>query len=81
MQAPIINLNGTSKSELLEQHLAAADALRDAALALGHGPNGRDYQTRPGAYDIAVAEHCDRLKRLDAILCEILDIAEQIDAQ
>ena len=81
MQAPIVNLNGTSKSELLDQHLAAADALRDAALALGHGPNGRDYQTQPGAYKIAAAEHLDRLKRLDAILCEILDIAEQIDAQ
>ena len=82
MQAPIVNLHGTSKSELLDQHFAACDAIRAAMLALGAAaPNGRDYQTQPGAYTFARAEHSDRVQALDRILIELQDIAEQIDAQ
>lgn len=77
---PTINLNGTSKRELLDQHVTAVVAMQAAIIAVqAAAPNGRDYQTMPkGTIDLAVAGHVERLKRLESVLHELEEIAEHI---
>lgn len=73
---PTIHLNGTSGPQLLDDHLAAVEALRDAWKALSAmAPNGRDYYPQgPAAISIAIDQHADRLSRLDQIKKEIEEI-------
>jgi hypothetical protein len=77
---PTIHLNGTSGMQLLDDHLAAVEALRDAWKALAAAaPNGRDYYPQgPGAFSTAIDQHADRLSRLDKIKKEIEEIAVAI---
>jgi len=87
MQYPQINLNGTLGAILLRQYLDAADALRAAERRLDESaPHGRDYQTLDsaldgGAFCRANNEHLDRKRRLEAIIQELLDIAQEIARQ
>lgn len=84
MQLPIINLNGTARSDLLEQHLVVKRHLSHAIAALQEAcPHGRDYQTLPGdkattALHTALDEHSNRLLRLRQVLVEIETIAEHV---
>ena len=77
---PKINLNGTSKRELLEQQITALNAINAAIDALcAAAPNGRDYQTLPsGAVQLALSEHQARLKLLHAVQDELQTIAMHI---
>ena len=87
MQYPQVNLNGTLGAILLRQYLDAADALRAAERRLDESaPHGRDYQTLDsaldgGAFCRANNEHLDRKRRLESIIQELLDIAQEIARQ
>lgn len=84
MQLPIVNLNGTSASELLEQHLLVCRHIRHAIEALQEAcPHGRDYQTlgdekAPQALHRALDEHSNRLLKLRQVLAEVETIAEHV---
>ena len=44
MMTPIVNINGTSRDELVSQRLAITNALHDALDKIGRAvPHGRDY--------------------------------------
>jgi hypothetical protein len=77
---PTINLNGTPPRVLLEDHLAAIEALRFAISTLiAAAPNARDYQTAPGStFLAAMSEHRMRLARLETVMGELEQIAEHI---
>lgn len=48
MIVPIVNLNGTSKEELVKQQMAVWKAAETLYLALAEAaPHGRDYQISP----------------------------------
>jgi len=81
--APIINLNGTSADELMNQNIEAAEALRAAILALQKAaPHGRDYQTAMNdEYKQARAEHQARLVILNSVLDQIVSIGSDIHGQ
>jgi hypothetical protein len=81
--APVVNLNGTSKNELLAQLFVACDAVENARKALGQmTPNGRDYQTAPaGTFDKAIVQHLERVKALETVLHDLEVISLKIDEQ
>ena len=82
MIRPIININGSSALDLIDQRRNAMDALLEAIDALKQcTPNGRDY---PGHYDRCIADretHFDRLSSLHAMREELLDEALHIQQQ
>ena len=82
MIRPIININGSSAFDLIDQRRNAMDALLEAIDALKQcTPNGRDY---PGHYDRCIADretHFDRLSSLHALREELLDEALHIQQQ
>lgn len=84
MQLPVINLNGTARSDLLEQHMTIMRHLRHALEALQEAcPHGRDYQTLGdggGALALhqAMDEHSNRVLRLRQVMAEIETIAEHV---
>ena len=82
MIRPIININGSSAFDLIDQRRNAMDALLEAIDALKQcTPNGRDY---PGHYDRCIADretHFDRLAALHAMREELLDEALHIQQQ
>ena len=82
MIRPIININGSSAFDLIDQRRNAMDALLEAIDALKQcTPNGRDY---PGHYDRCIADretHFDRLSSLHAMREELLDEALHIQQQ
>ena len=83
IQAPHINLNGSSKNDLLEQYqqayLAACKSIDMLRLC---APHGRDYQSLPvEAYETARAQHRLRMESAHKIANDILDIVEQITVQ
>ena len=82
-QAPIVNLNGTSKDALMEQVGNARSAIDDALKALTLAtPHGRDYQTASeGAYRLAAAQHRDRVAALTVVSDDLLKIAMDIGWQ
>lgn len=65
---PTININGTSRADLIEPRLKAYRLIEDAVKALRQvTPNGRDY---PGDNDRCCADrelHYDRLRALNGI--------------
>jgi hypothetical protein len=67
---PIINLNGTSATELLDQQIAAINALRHAISTLqAAAPNARDYQIAPAdAFASAMNQHRTRIIHLETVL-------------
>lgn len=84
MQLPVININGTSPSDLLEQHMLVKRHLAHAIEALQQAcPHGRDYQTISHldggmAFQRAMDEHSNRLLRLRQVMVEIDTIAEHV---
>ena len=83
MRTPTIHLNGTSKRELMAQHLKAGTALSAAVNALcAAAPNGRDYYVQGDtAVQEAQAEHESRIKALGAVFADLEKIIEAIDEQ
>lgn len=80
---PQVNLNGTSKNQLLEQYKKSIIALRNAHDALCNAsPHGRDYQTMsPETYRIARMQHTNRTERLSTVTNELEAIYEGIYSQ
>jgi hypothetical protein len=82
MIRPILNINGSSAFDLIDQRRHAMDALLEAIDALKQcTPNGRDY---PSHYDRCIADretHFDRLAALHALREELLDEALHIQQQ
>jgi hypothetical protein len=80
---PAVNINGTSRAELVEQQLTARHALDAAMLAMkAAAPHGRDYQTvDQSVFRIARAEHGRRLQAIVALMSEYQQMAEAINAQ
>ena len=66
-QLPVVNPNGTSRTELVSQKLDASVAVRTAAIALREGPpHGRDYPDT-AAFAKAQGIHLHRLSTLREI--------------
>jgi hypothetical protein len=82
MIRPILNINGSSAFDLIDQRRNAMDALLEAIDALKQlTPNGRDY---PGQQDLLAADralHFDRLAALHTLREELLDEALHIKQQ
>ena len=82
MIRPILNINGSSAFDLIDQRRHAMDALLEAIDALKQcTPNGRDY---PGQHDRCIADrdtHFDRLSVLHTLREELLDEALHIQQQ
>jgi len=81
MTLPTIHSNGTSQEALIDALCDASSAIDKAYAALKKtAPNGRDYYPQGApAMDKAVAEHNNRMKRLDAIKAEIDELTIKID--
>lgn len=82
MITPQININGSSKSDLIQPRLKAMDHLMDAIEALQRAtPNGRDYPGNAVACTADREEHYDRLAKLRALREEIMAEAVHIKEQ
>jgi hypothetical protein len=83
---PQISINGTHPASLLDGYLKCRSALTAARRALvEHGPNGRDYEYTPAAFDAARREHEVRLTALDTIDAELVALmmhaSDAVDAR
>ena len=78
MRTPSIHLNGTSKKDLFDAHLAAWEKLGEGLDALsGCLPNARDYYPQgDDAYRDARAQYQSVRERLEAIRAEVEAMAE-----
>lgn len=84
LQAPRVNLNGTSKTGLINDLLNAAAAINAANAVLEHtAPHPRDYQTFPTnqEYEQARLQYHARWIALHTIRRDLMTLAEMIDAQ
>jgi hypothetical protein len=82
MVAPILNNNGTSKAELIDQRAHAYSALRDAIEAVkGMAPNGRDYIGDPERFTAAREQFRGMLATLENMREEILLDTKAIQRQ
>jgi hypothetical protein len=71
MITPTINLNGSDPDYLATQLRAAVQALSTASDHVADtSPHGRDYPI-PGAFQVARAEHDERLRQLTALREEL----------
>lgn len=69
---PIVHLNGSSKTMLIEELSGAFDAVRDALYAMGKAaPNPRDYYPEPGRMEKALEQHSRRMKTLSDLMDEL----------
>lgn len=81
--APLVHLNGTSRSNLVAQYQTARDAVARARECLHDAsPNQRDYYCHPltGAWKSASDQHAARLQRLLDIEAELLTILDEIES-
>jgi len=83
LQAPVINLNGTSAESLVTEYREASRTLRAAIKAVENiTVHGRDYQTvARGLYLTARSEQEARLIKLQEVLGEIESLHEQVYEQ
>lgn len=83
MQIPTIHSNGTSAQELIKQLREAYAALGTACDKLKEAtPHGRDYYPQgPNAITAARDEHFTRLRKVEQVREEVLEIAIAIDRQ
>ena len=81
--SPLIHLNGTSKSSLLEDYDQAREMVRSAIEQVQEIEfNARDYYPQGmEVWDQACAEMKDRLLSLQQVADELLAIMEAIDKQ
>ena len=78
----IVNNNGTSVQELLDQRRAVMSAIADAISALRDmTPNGRDYPGRPDACKADREIHYARIAALSALNAELMGEALSIHRQ
>lgn len=80
---PTIHLNGSDKQSLLNEYIAAADAIRDAVAAFNNIDfNARDYYVQGNdafrAASKEIDEHFHNLKKADTYL---MDVAFNISNQ
>jgi hypothetical protein len=80
MRKPSIHLNGTSLDALSEDYTEARCAVSRAITALEKNPpNARDYYVQgKHAYSEAVQEHYDRIRRLESVYSDLLEICEYL---
>lgn len=79
---PILNLNGTAASSLIDARIAARDAARKFMLALGEtAPNGRDYIGDSAAYNRDLAIYRARWALLDELYNSLGDEALDIQSR
>lgn len=80
VQAPQINMNGSSKESLMTQVLAAADACHNLLSVLAEmRPHGRDYQTAPeGSYTKAREEAQQRELKVQSVYDDLNTIYQQL---
>ncbi len=73
IRAPIVNINGTSREQLVKQYTDAMIAIENAGgLLQNSAPHGRDYQTLPTAeFNLAMSEHRTREKALLRVLHDL----------
>lgn len=78
---PHLNINGTSKHELMMQLEHAAHTLQTALKSLNEAaPHGRDYQTvTPALFTLARMQHYERYKKIKEVYNEILYIWNKLD--
>lgn len=83
LAVPTIHMNGTSKNDLVEAIRAVRTHLQDALDAMSNiSPNGRDYCVQnAGALLLAVAQHRDRVARIESVNEELMAIWEKIEDQ
>ena len=82
--APVVNINGTSKRDLIDQNLEAWRAVKAAFGALAEAaPHPRDFQTvqDPTVLAQARVDHKYRLHQLNKIASELEEIAIKIQEQ
>jgi len=71
---PQVNLNGTSREELVSQQLRVMEALHSTYLSMNDAaPNGRDYQLRP-------AEFAPAREAWDARMLVVHNMLKEIEA-
>ena len=76
---PIVNINGTSREELIEQRIDARRAVTDLISALRHTvPHGRDYIGNQEAFDRDRAICRERFAALYTLYNTLLDEALNI---
>lgn len=82
MISPIVNINGTSKDDLINPRLAALDHINDVIEELKNiTPNGRDY---PGDTERCMADrqiHYDRINTLRTLYNHLYEEAIAIKGQ
>ena len=80
---PTVHLNGTSKSDLLDQFCEAINSLHEAGWALAKAaPNGRDYYVQPGnSIAVAIDQHDARMNKLREVVSELEEIAMAVSDQ
>ncbi len=81
---PIVNINGTSKTELIQGRCDAASAVRAALAAIAQqSPHPRDWQTDEslGGYQEARSIHYNRLRLLNQLHDDLEAEAIAIDEQ
>lgn len=78
--APVINLNGTSAQDLIDEYREAYSAIRKAYEVLQRVTvHGRDFQTAPaGTYEKARAEHHARLAKLQEVENELIELSRLV---
>lgn len=83
MIAPLVHLNGTAASVLVEQHAAIVAALRASLEALRAGaPNARDfYPQGEDAIRQARKEHAARVEAVTNVLAEVEAILDNVVEQ
>lgn len=77
MQFPIVHLNGSGKAALVKGYENAHEALTKALEAVKlTAPHGRDYYPiSPDAVNTAMAEHLERVKKLQTMIFEMSVLA------
>jgi hypothetical protein len=82
MEFPHLNMNGTSKDELISQYTGAIAAMNIAIDMLQlTNPHGRDYPNPIRSLSNAVEQHAARIKAICAVRDTLQLIAEYVDAQ
>jgi hypothetical protein len=81
IQLPLVHLNGTRASDLIDANLKAANAIREAISAIQRAyPNARDYYPLGNdASARAMREHESRIARLNEVRAELMAIVEHVD--
>jgi hypothetical protein len=75
---PIVNLNGTSRQELLRQYVVGIDGLQKAITALREmAPHGRDYPGADGVFFSAREQWRDIVGPVERSLETLNGIAEE----